>query len=136
MLQFFLTDRALRQFESASQSGGTAMFRVNDWPSAVIWLIRTYAKKLAINKAVDRFRLINQREGKDDLAHFNRFEEWHARCGEYFTSAQLNSAYIESVDERIRPYLWEAKHGRLTGESISSNYAKGMQPRLIPSKQT
>eukprot|EP00171_Calliarthron_tuberculosum_P001062 IDg1062t1 len=40
MIPFFLSDGALRQFESARRSGGTALFGLNDWPSTVNWLLR------------------------------------------------------------------------------------------------
>eukprot|EP00171_Calliarthron_tuberculosum_P022792 IDg22792t1 len=89
-----------------------ALMGIKDWPTAVNWLLRTYATNKAIQQAVDRFRQIRQRDDEDDLAYFNRFEEAHAMCGEYLPPDQLLSMYIESVDERIRPFLREAREDR------------------------
>lgn len=85
------------------------MFEVNDWQSAVNWLLRTYAKNLEINKAVDRFLQINQSEGEDYLAYFNRFEEYHARYSDYLPSAQLILVYIESLVAVSVLYLREER---------------------------
>eukprot|EP00171_Calliarthron_tuberculosum_P007723 IDg7723t1 len=84
----FLKDSALRSLESANRVGSSASFGVDDWPSAVNWLLR---------------------EEEDDMAYFNPFEEVHARCGACLPDDQLVSAYIESVDGRIRPIFREAR---------------------------
>eukprot|EP00171_Calliarthron_tuberculosum_P001825 IDg1825t1 len=135
MIPFFLSNGALRQFESARRSGRTALFGLNDWPSTVNWLLRTYATNLVINNPVGRFRQIKQSEGEDDLSYFNRFEESHARCGEYLPPDQLISAYIESVESRVRLYLREAREDkrRITLFELyrkAANQGEALQRRL------
>lgn len=43
------------------------------------------------------------------MEYFNRFEEFQARCGAYLSDCQLVSAYIESVDSRIRTIFRESR---------------------------
>lgn len=50
------------------------MFGVNEWPSAVNWLLCAYVTNLEINKPVEKFRQIKQSEEEYDLSYFNRFK--------------------------------------------------------------
>ena len=89
MFPFFLKEGSIRQFESATRSGSSALNGVDDWPSSVNWLLVTYATNQSIHRAVEYFRNISQREDELDLEYYNRFEEAHAKCGDYLQADQL-----------------------------------------------
>eukprot|EP00171_Calliarthron_tuberculosum_P022306 IDg22306t1 len=71
MLTFFLQESALRTFEFALRVGSTATFVIKDWPSAVNWLLRTFATDSVIRQAVQEFRQTRQKEYEEDLVSFN-----------------------------------------------------------------
>eukprot|EP00171_Calliarthron_tuberculosum_P009557 IDg9557t1 len=65
-----------------------------------------------IHQAVEELRQTRHKVDKEDMVYFIRFEEAHARCGEYLPEAQLISAYNEAVDLRICPILREARDNK------------------------
>ena len=108
-LPFFLRDPAKRDFDSACATGTSTSVGIQDWPSAVHWMLQNYATNSEIQRAVTAFSQVKQGENEDDLEFYNRFHEAHARCGEYMAPEQLMSVYVEAVDPRLRPVLREAR---------------------------
>lgn len=109
IMPFFVAKDAQQQYESSEQLGGAVSHSIEDCPSAVYWLLRTYATNREINKAVDEFRQILQEPEEDDYGYFKRFEAAHARVGCFLSASALTVAYIESVDQMIRPIFREAR---------------------------
>ena len=106
-LAFNFLPRLLRgeakvSYEAARTASSTSARPVNNWPSAVNYLLEVYAQYRHLKAAEADLRKVKQSTRETESQYFARFERAHLRSGSILDNRERTVAYVDGLDEAIR----------------------------------
>lgn len=104
VLPSFLDSPAKYHYSAAVALSGSGS-GVWNWPSAVNWLLRTYASDELLNQALNALRRATQKSNEDEGVFLQRINLLHARCGYPLPAAEFMALFVDGLDNRNRPLL-------------------------------
>eukprot|EP00171_Calliarthron_tuberculosum_P004452 IDg4452t1 len=87
---------------SRSNAAGATPNGIWNWPSAVNWLLRSYARDDALDRALTALRTMSQNPGEEEDAYMQRLTNAHARCGYPLQIDDFAARFVDGLDPRIR----------------------------------
>ena len=97
-----LKGNAKLDYDAARSASSTSERPVNNWPSAVNYLLQVYAQYPCLKEAEEELRQLKQSRGEDESRFFQRFEQAHLRTGSILDSREKLTAFVNGLDEAIK----------------------------------
>lgn len=94
--------RGALAFAGRSQLSGGIPSGIWSWPSAVNWLLRTYARDDALDRALTDLRIMSQKPGEEEESFIQRLTNALAKCGYPLSPDDFIARFVDGLDIRIK----------------------------------